>query len=613
MLQAILRTTVLSLIFVCLSAKTFSQGSCLGASTLTPASTCVAVSGNLKNAIGATPAPVCGSGTAYSVWYKFTATSTTASITINSFGSGLTLGFTPYLEIFSGTCGGLISLNCVQATSGSASIIQSGLLVTTVYYVRVYTTTQGTGNPLAQWDFNICIQNAPANDDCSGAVTLSNGVTNNSGTVWLATTSSGIPVGCATGNPDDDVWYKFTPSGIYLTVSLSAIGTNLSTSGSRIQVFSGTCGSLSSVACGTTTVTTTVTSGATCYIRVYSAGTGSIGGIASGSAFSITASATAQTMVTSGRMKEVYQQTILSGANLIADPWEVIYGPDNYLWITEAKGYKVYRMDPNTGSKTTVLDISQGSTFFSAPDNAFNAQFIIATNNPQGGLAGMALHPKFMDATTPQNYVYVSYVHTYVGGSSPTGIFYTNRLVRFTYNTGTGKLESPVSLCDTLPGSSDHNSQRMIIAPVGGTYYLFYASGDMGAGQFGNRLRAQKAQNQASYEGKILRFNLISDGDAGLAAWIPNDNPYASTSAVWSMGIRNNQGFAYDTARNILYGSSHGPYTDDEINIIEPAKNYGHPLVIGFAADNNYNGSTAGAPLTDNSGVSSCQIGRAHV
>jgi hypothetical protein len=95
---------------------------------------------------------------------------------------------------------------------------------------------------------------------------------------------------------------------------------------------------------------------------------------------------------------------------------------------------------------------------------------------------------------------------------------------------------------------------------------------------------------------------------------IPNDNPYSATSAVYSIGIRNNQGFAYDTSLNILYGASHGPYSDDDINIIEPFRNYGHPLIEGFV-DGNYNGNSAqgtntsnsaGAPWTDNSGVSTC-------
>ena len=114
---------------------------------------------------------------------------------------------------------------------------------------------------------------------------------------------------------------------------------------------------------------------------------------------------------------------------------------------------------------------------------------------------------------------------------------------------------------------------------------------------------------KTTWREKFLRYNLESDGDAGYDKWIPNDNPYGSPkNAVWSIGMRNNQGFALDTATNILYGSSHGPYSDDEINIISRGKNYGHPLVIGYAADGNYNGSStpggttsysAGARYTD--------------
>ena len=43
----------------------------------------------------------------------------------------------------------------------------------------------------------------------------------------------------------------------------------------------------------------------------------------------------------------------------------------------------------------------------------------------------------------------------------------------------------------------------------------------------------------------------------------------------------------------IIYSSEHGPFSDDEINIIEKGKNYGHPLIIGYP-DDNYNGLAAG-------------------
>jgi glucose/arabinose dehydrogenase len=139
-------------------------------------------------------------------------------------------------------------------------------------------------------------------------------------------------------------------------------------------------------------------------------------------------------------MNEVYKQTILSGSGVLQYPWEITYGPDDKLWITESRGYKVYRMDPNTGVKTTVLDVSQGSTWLPSPADSLNVQFSSSQNPwPQGGLAGLAIHPKFLDGTGLYDYVYVSYVHRYLSTApGSAGIFFRNKIVRFTYNTGTG-------------------------------------------------------------------------------------------------------------------------------------------------------------------------------
>jgi glucose/arabinose dehydrogenase len=95
-----------------------------------------------------------------------------------------------------------------------------------------------------------------------------------------------------------------------------------------------------------------------------------------------------------------------------------------------------------------------------------------------------------------------------------------------------------------------------------------------------------------------LRFNTVPDADKGnYDRWIPNDNPFntAQQSAVYSYGHRNPQGLAYAVTGNSgkLFSSEHGPYSDDEINIIEKGKNYGHPVVIGFA-DGNYDSLAAG-------------------
>ena len=494
------------------------------------------------------------------------------------------------------------------------------------------TGTQTTAvNGIISWN------QVPDNDNCANATLITSTPTCVAGTSSFtnqtlngANADGGtITSNCSAMN-NPDVWYRFVAQSKYPFITVSNQGSSWTTR-LKIQLLSGSCGSFTEVGCGNNSLPaasmplmpsgTGLTIGNTYYIRILKNNAGTPTGGPAAWAFDICVTNPASSL--SSRMNEVFKQTILSGPSLLLDPWEITYGPDDSLWITESKGYKVYRMDPNTGGKITVLDISQGSTFFTAPaDVAFNCQF----NNGsgvQGGLAGLALHPKFLAPIGAVNYAYVSYVYKQDSASAANSscTFWKNRLVRFTFNTTTKKFESPVSLCDTLPGGPDHNSQRIIIAPVGGTYYLFYAQGDLGAGQLACRDRVQKAQNINSYEGKILRFNLDTDGDSptltNLNNWIPNNNPYnvmlGKQSAIWATGIRNNQGFAYDTALNILYGSSHGPYSDDEINIIQPFTNYGHPLVIGYASDGNYNGTTtpgvntsvsAGAPFTDNTGIS---------
>jgi glucose/arabinose dehydrogenase len=543
-------------------------------------------------------------------------------------GSNMTTA-NSFIEVFNGPNCGTTSIS--SCTSMGTTLTLSGLTPLTSYRVRVFSNTNpNTGNS-GKWDFDICITYTPppANDDCAGATTLTSATScsNTAGTLAFCTATSGLPAGCESGGNHYDVWYKFVAATTTHTATISSQGTNFTNP--EIQLYSGSCGTLTSLACGTTSVSSSsLTIGSTYYIRVSNVGSSMI---ANGGFNICVTHPTPPIIVTGGRMKEVYKQTILSGSGALQYPWEVTYGPDNNLWITEARGYKVYKMDPNTGAKTTVLDLNSASTDLSAwGADSLRAVNLTSTSNwnatannwPQGGLAGLALHPNFMDGTGLHDFVYISYVHRYLStASGSAGIFFRNKIVRFTYNSGTGKLGSPIVVCDTIPGGQDHNSQRMIIAPVtsGGPYYLFYAAGDMGAGQFANRMRPQNAQNPASYEGKILRFNLEPDGDAGsVDAWIPNDNPYSASlgvqSAVYSIGIRNNQGFAYNPSTNKLYGASHGPYSDDEINIIESFRNYGHPLIEGFV-DGNYNGNSvqgtntsisAGAPWTDNSGVSTC-------
>lgn len=304
------------------------------------------------------------------------------------------------------------------------------------------------------------------------------------------------------------------------------------------------------------------------------------------------------------------KRTVVSGLN---SAWEVLCGPNDSLWVTENRAYVISRISIANGAKTNLVDLraTDGTINFTAA----------APNQPQGGLMGLAIHPNLYSSDpavrSAKPWVYAAYV--YNKGSCPgtnTSCIYTTKIVRFTYSGNT--LNSPVTIINSIPGSSDHNSGRLVISPViepgadaaHTQYRLYYTVGDMGAGQFLNTTRAQNAQNVNVMEGKVLRLNTESDGDAGQDAWIPNDNPFFEASSitpqdyVFSLGHRNAQGLVWGNTNgtNILYSTEQMDRTDDEINIIEAGKNYGWDQVSGYC-DDNVNGYKIGQNLSANEGV----------
>lgn len=85
---------------------------------------------------------------------------------------------------------------------------------------------------------------------------------------------------------------------------------------------------------------------------------------------------------------------------------------------------------------------------------------------------------------------------------------------------------------------------------------------------------------------------------------IPADNPFVKTAGahpeIWSYGHRNPQGITFHPQTGDLWESEHGPKGGDEINIIEPGKNYGWP-VITYGID--YSGAPIGAGITEKEGL----------
>ncbi|MGZ4850311.1 MAG: hypothetical protein ACXV2C_02895, partial [Candidatus Bathyarchaeia archaeon] len=233
--NVLVRPCLAILLFFGVPSLVYSQAAnntCGTAASLTPALGCTAASsatGNLQKATSASAdlsiSGSCGGATAattFDVWYKFTASSASTGITISNMGSALTGSFTPYMEVLNGTCGSFSpAMSCTTLSAATTRIMLSGLSVGTTYYVRVYTTTQGTSNPKANWNFDICIQNPPSNDDCSGAISLTpnTSCSGTTGTVDIATATTGLPAGCESVGTHYDVWYSFVAANSTNTIS----------------------------------------------------------------------------------------------------------------------------------------------------------------------------------------------------------------------------------------------------------------------------------------------------------------------------------------------------------------------------------------------------------
>jgi len=274
--------------------------------------------------------------------------------------------------------------------------------------------------------------------------------------------------------------------------------------------------------------------------------------------------------------KQFEQRVLTTG---LEGPWEITWGPDGWLWVTERNGGKITRVNPEDGTKQVAIKIDA----VSAPGG-------------QDGLLGMALDPGLLQGTG-NDYVYASY--TYVDKSlggipwvkdpySPYHDLFV-KIVRLTYDKATGTLKNPVDLIAGMPAKNDHNSGRLKFGPDN---RLYYTIGDGGKDQLGNwciPIEAQRlptadevaGKNWFAYQGKSLRLNL--DGS------IPDDNPVINgvRSHVFTYGHRNAQGIDFGPD-GTLYASEQGPKTDDEVNILVAGGNYGWPHVAGFQDDKAY-------------------------
>src|SRR3989344_5426964 len=214
-------------------------------------------------------------------------------------------------------------------------------------------------------------------------------------------------------------------------------------------------------------------------------------------------------------------------------PWAIAFLPDNNVLVTERAGR--VRLINNSGKleKTPVAIIDKVKEI------------------GEGGLLGMTPHPDF----TANNFIYLYY--TYQGSGNDT----LNRVVRMVYKDK--KLSDEKLIVDKIPGASNHNGGRIKFGP---DKLLYITTGDA--------QEPSRAQDKNSLAGKILR---ITD-EGKLASGNPFNNP------VYSFGHRNPQGLVWDN-RGRLWSTEHGrsglQSGFDELNLIEPGRNYGWPDIQG--------------------------------
>ncbi len=216
--------------------------------------------------------------------------------------------------------------------------------------------------------------------------------------------------------------------------------------------------------------------------------------------------------------------TVATGLDI---PWEIVFLPEGDMLVTERPG--TLRRVTGDGSSYPIEGVEHVG---------------------EGGLLGMALDPGFADNGR---------IYLYLTARTDGGL--TNRIERYTLSDDA--LSGRTEILSGIPGAQYHDGGRLAFGPDG---MLYATTGDAGNGD--------AAQDVNSLAGKILRMK----PDGG----VPEDNPFGSL--VWSYGHRNPQGLAWDGDGN-LWATEHGrsglASGMDELNLIEPGRNYGWPVIEG--------------------------------
>jgi len=228
-----------------------------------------------------------------------------------------------------------------------------------------------------------------------------------------------------------------------------------------------------------------------------------------------------------------------------ANPWGLAFLPDGRLLVTEKIVGRLLVLSRDSKQRLAVAAVPR------------------VAGGDQGGLLDVALAPDF----NTSQLIYLSYYEPREGGNGLA-------VVRGRFVDGTSpQLERPQVIFRMQPtlDSTKHAGGRLVFAPDG-TLFITLGERSISKGRV-------QARDLASDLGKIVR--ILPDGSS------PKDNPFVARPGarpeIWTLGHRNVLGAALD-AQQRLWVAEMGPRGGDELNLIEPGKDYGWPT-IGYGEE----------------------------
>jgi len=244
----------------------------------------------------------------------------------------------------------------------------------------------------------------------------------------------------------------------------------------------------------------------------------------------------------------------------LSKPWGITSLPDGRLLITEKTG--TMRIATNTGT------LSEAITGLPAVNSA-----------GQGGLLGLTLDPAF----EINRMVYWSFSESVEGGNLTS-------VAKGRLSDDEKRIENATVIYRATPAYNGtlHYGSRILFDKEGALV--------VSTGERSDKVTRPQAQALNSGLGKIVR--ITTDGKP--AAGNPFLNDANARPEIYSYGHRNVQSLAFHPVTGELWEAEFGPRGGDELNRIQPGKNYGWPTIT-YGIE--YSGETIGEGLTQKEGM----------